>query len=442
MTSDMTKGSPLRLIAAFAVPMLVGNIFQQVYNFVDTYVVGRFVGDTALAAVGATSGLAGILVSFVMGFTSGAGIIISQYIGALKYDGMKRTVTALGYIVLIMSLVITAVGLIFSKPLLSLLSTPDEIIDSSAGYIKVIFAFVLSSAVYNATSAVLRSLGDSRTPLAALIISSFVNVALDLLFVAVFRWGIPGAAVATGIAQIVSAVFNIIVMYTRRRELNLESISIKPDKMSALRIIKTGLPAALESCLLSLGGLSVQKLVNSFGSATIAAYTAATKIDSIAIAPVVSVGSAISVFTGQNMGAGKIDRIRKGLYQTMFSLIALCFVIAVLIVIFRRSLLGLFLSSEESIMIGSRYLVIVSVAYCVAAVMRSYLNLLRGAGDVNTSAIAGLSELGARIVFAYILVIPLGSTGIWLATPIAWSFGALIPVIRYYSGKWLSKKLV
>lgn len=442
MTADMTKGNPLRLIMAFAMPMLVGNIFQQAYNFVDAYVVGRFVGDNALAAVGATSGLAGILISLVMGFTSGAGIIISQYIGAEKYEGMKKTITSLAYIVFVMSLLITTVGMIFSRPLLILLATPENILDSSISYINVIFAFVLASAVYNATSAVLRSLGDSQTPLISLIISSVVNVGLDLVFVAIWRWGILGAAIATGIAQIVSAIFNMIVMYKRREMLKLRGMNTKFDRASAKKIIKTGLPAALESCLLSLGGLSVQRLVNSFGSTTIAAYTAATKIDSIAIAPVVSVGSAISVYTGQNVGADRIDRIRSGLYQTMLTLIGICIVIAVFIVIFRKSLLGLFLANDEAIVIGSRYLVIVSVAYCIAAVMRSYLNVLRGAGDVNTSAISGVTELVTRIIFAYILVIPFESTGIWLATPVAWGCGALIPVIRYYSGKWRSKKLV
>lgn len=442
MTADMTKGSPLRLIMTFALPMLVGNIFQQVYNFVDVYVVGRFVGDNALAAVGATSGLVSILISLVMGFTSGAGIIISQYIGAAKYDGMRKTIATLAYIVVIMSIFITAVGLIFSRSFLVMLSTPEDIIAGSSDYIKVIFSFVLASAVYNASSAILRSLGDSRTPLISLIISSVINIGLDLLFVTVFRWGIPGAAIATGIAQIASAVFNLFVMFKRRFELRLENMSFHFDKSSAKNIVKTGLPAALESCLLSLGSLSVQRLVNSFGSTTIAAYTAATKIDSIAIAPVVSIGGAISVYTGQNIGADKIDRIRQGLYKTMFTLIGICIVIAIFIVIFRKRLLGMFLSNEDAIVIGANYLIIVSVAYCIAAVMRSYLNLLRGAGDVNISAISGVTELIARIIFAYILVIPFGSTGIWLATPIAWGCGAAIPVIRYYSGKWLTKKLV
>ena len=234
-------------------------------------------------------------------------------------------------------------------------------------------------------------------------------------------------------------------MIRHRRQLNLEGINFQTTKRAIKRIFQTGIPSALESCLISLGTMSVQRLVNSFGAMTMAGYTAAVKIDSIAIAPIVSVGSALSVFSGQNIGANQMDRIKKGMYQTLASLIGICIVIAAGIVLFRNQLLGLFLDktqAAEAIAIGSKYLTIVCVAYIVAAVMRTYLNVLRGAGDVNTSAVAGILELIGRIIFAYILVRPLGSTGIWIATPLAWAMGASVPVIRYYSGKWINKKLV
>jgi putative MATE family efflux protein len=288
-------------------------------------------------------------------------------------------------------------------------------------------------------------LGDSKTPLYALIISSILNVLLDLLFVVVFNWGVAGAGIATIIAQAVSAVFCIIHMVRRRHELNLAGLTLRTNKNIIKIIIKAGLPGAIESCLISLGTMSVQRLVNSFGASAMAAYTASTKIDSIAIAPVVSVANAISVYTGQNMGAGNIDRIKKGLYQSLGLLICACIVIASLIVIFRYQLLGIFLDSataQEAIEIGGQYLTIVCVAYIVAAIMRSYLNVLRGAGDVNVSAVSGLTELSGRIIFAYLLVRPLGVIGIWVATPIAWAMGAAVPLIRYYSGKWMTKKLI
>lgn len=445
MIYDMTKGNPLKIILSFSVPMLIGNIFQQVYNFVDAAVVGRFVGAQSLAAVGSTGTLLSVMVCLMMGLTNGAGIIISQCFGSRQFEEMRRTVTGLIYIVVSLSVVTSLAGVIFSRPILLLLNTPESVIDEAVRYINIIFAFTIGTAMYNASGAVLRNLGDSKTPLYALMLSSLINVALDLLFVVVFKAGVAGAAAATVIAQIVSAVFCIVHIVRYREQLNLDKISYKTTKLSIARIFRTGIPAALESCLISLGTMSVQRLVNSFGAMTMAAYTAAVKIDSIAIAPIISIGTSLSVFTGQNMGAGRLDRIKQGLYQTLMSLVAICVVLAVIIVLFRHRLLGLFLDkteAAEAIVTGSRYLTIVCVAYIVAAVMRTYLNLLRGAGDVNTSAVSGILELTGRIMFAYILVNYFGSTGIWIATPLAWAMGAAVPVIRYYSGKWKTKKLV
>lgn len=445
MVNDMTKGNPLKLIISFAVPMLIGNVFQQVYNFVDAAVVGRFVGANALAAIGATGGIFGVLISWMMGLTGGGGIIISQCFGMGDFKKMRRTVTGLIYIVAVMSVIIAFLGVMFSRAMLLALGTPESVLPDAVQYTRIMFMFVAGMAFYNLSSSVLRSLGDSKTPLYALIIASMLNVLLDLLFVVVFKAGVTGAGIATIIAQTLSAVYCVVHMVKRRKELNLENIPVKTDRKILKTIIRAGLPGAFESCMISLGGMSVQRLVNSFGAAAMAAYTASTKIDSVAIAPIISVANAISVYTGQNMGAGNVKRIKKGLYQSLGLLIGVCVVITSLIVIFRYRLLGLFLDAsqaQEAIEIGSQYLTIVCVAYIVAACMRSYLNVLRGAGDVNTSAVAGMTELIGRIIFAYILVRPFGVTGIWIATPIAWSMGAIVPIVRYYSGKWMSKRLV
>ncbi|MGN0148772.1 MAG: MATE family efflux transporter [Clostridia bacterium] len=445
MVNDMTKGNPLKLIISFAVPMLIGNVFQQVYNFVDAAVVGRFVGANALAAIGATGGIFGVLISWMMGLTGGGGIIISQCFGMGDFKKMRRTVTGLIYIVAVMSVIIAFLGVMFSRAMLLALGTPEGVLPDAVQYTRIMFMFVAGMAFYNLSSSVLRSLGDSKTPLYALIIASVLNVLLDLLFVVVFKAGVTGAGIATIIAQTLSAVYCVVHMVKRRKELNLENMPVKTDRKILKTIIRAGLPGAFESCMISLGGMSVQRLVNSFGAAAMAAYTASTKIDSVAIAPIISVANAISVYTGQNMGAGNVKRIKKGLYQSLGLLIGVCVVITSLIVIFRYQLLGLFLDAsqaQEAIEIGSQYLTIVCVAYIVAACMRSYLNVLRGAGDVNTSAVAGMTELIGRIIFAYILVRPFGVTGIWIATPIAWSMGAIVPIVRYYSGKWMSKRLV
>ncbi|MCH5209545.1 MAG: MATE family efflux transporter [Oscillospiraceae bacterium] len=445
MIYDMTNGSPLKMILSFSVPMLIGNIFQQIYNFVDAAVVGKFVGAESLAAVGATSTMMTLAICFMMGMTNGAGIIISQCFGKRSFGELKKTVTSLIYIVIILSVLTSAAGIILARPVLRILNTPERIIDESVKYIRIIFTFMTGTAAYNASGAALRSLGDSRTPLYALIISALLNVALDLLFVVFFKMGVAGAAAATVIAQIISAVFCISHIIRYRKQLNLDGLPRRADKRTVIKIFRTGLPAALESCLIALGTMSVQRLVNSFGPMTIAAYTASTRIDSIAIMPVISIGMSLSVFAGQNMGAGNIDRIKKGLYHTLFALIGICATLAAVIVIFRTRLLGMFLDinvAARAIEVGGRYLTIVCTAYIVAAIMRTYLNVLRGAGDVNTSAVSGITELIARIIFAYILVRPFGSTGIWMATPLAWAAGAVVPVVRYYSGKWKEKRLV
>lgn len=445
MVSNMTEGRPLRLILGFALPMLVGNIFQQVYNVVDASVVGHCVGPNALAAVGATGGVTMFLVALMMGLTNGAGIIIAQCFGSKNFISMKKAVVALIYIVGVLTVVTSVAGVFFSESVLKVLGTPPEVLAEAKGYMQVQFAFMAGTALYNTCGAILRSIGDSKTPLYVLIIASVINVALDLLFVVKFHWGVVGAAYATVISQSFSAVLCAFYIFHRRRQLNLDGLAWRVNGIMVKKIFQTGIPAALESCLISLGTMSVQSLVNSFGAMTIAAYTAATRIDAIAIAPIVSVGSALSVFTGQNIGAGKIERIKKGLKQTLGVMLVVCAVLAVGILIFKRQLLSLFLNpaeAAEAIQIGSTYLSIIGIAYMIAAVMRSYLNVIRGAGDVNSSALAGIMELGGRILFAYLLVRPFGATGIWIATPLAWAMGASVPVIRYYSGKWKTKKLV
>lgn len=445
MVYNMTKGNPLKLILSFAVPMLIGNIFQQVYNFVDAAVVGRFVSAEALAAVGATGTLMAIANCLMMGLTNGAGIIISQCLGARNYVELRKTVTGLIYIVTVISVITSVIGIIAVHPVLEFLSTPQNIMGDALTYINIIFIFLIGTAIYNAAGSVLRNLGDSRTPLLALILAAVINVGLDLLFVIVFDMGVAGAAYATVISQFVSAAYCVLHIYRYREQLNLIGMTAHTSRAVLAKIFRTGLPAALESCLISLGTMSVQRLVNSCGDMTIAAYTAATRIDGIAISPVISIGTALSVFTGQNMGADDFGRIRKGLYQTLAALVGICAVLATLIVIFRVQLLGMFIDAKcapIAIYIGGQYLTIVCFAYIVAAIMRTYLNVLRGAGDVNTSALSGVLELTGRIVFAYLLVRPLGATGIWIATPLAWATGAVVPVVRYYSGKWKTKKLV
>jgi len=408
--------------------------------------VGRYVSADALASVGAAGSTVLLLISLLMGLTNGASIIISQYFGSERYDDMKKTVTALIYITIFLSAVITVIGITGADYILIMLNTPGEIIEDAGAYLKILFGGVVTMAVYNSCSAFLRSVGDSKTPLYMLIAASVFNVGLDLLFVIKFNMGVKGVGYATVIAQSISAIGSLIYLIRNKKRLYIESIPKLPEKEMIFKIIKIGVPTALQSSLIAIGSMSVQSLVNSFGSATIAAYTAANKIDSMAIQPIVSIGTAMSVFTGQNIGAKNFERITKGLKQVLICMIGLSVFLAVIIVSFRTHILTIFLDPAkdiESINIASKYLCIIAAAYVSASVMQSFINVLRGAGDVNFSMTAGIVELAVRIVFAYLLVHFMRTqTAVWIATPIAWVSACILTVIRYFSGKWKSKPVM
>ncbi|MBQ9766356.1 MAG: MATE family efflux transporter [Lachnospiraceae bacterium] len=446
MVKDMTQGNPLKLILGFAVPMLIGNIFQQIYNLVDAAVVGRYVGENALAAVGSTGSMLFFLVAFVGGLSGGAGIIIAQYFGSKRYDSLKKTVVALFYITTILTAVSMLIGNLGLDFFLKVLEVPVEnnVRADAKSYMNIMFKFIFGMTAFNALASILRSVGDSKTPLYALSVASVLNIGLDLLFVIKFDMGVEGVAYATIIAQLASAFICFIQLIRHRKEMYLTDIEWKPDMRIVWLIIKTGIPSAFQSCMISLGGMSVQRLVNAAGSSAIAAYTASTKIDTIAIQVIVSIGMSLSVFAGQNVGIGDYDRIKKALKQTLIVMVGASAAIAIIVLFTKSFLLTIFLdpsTAGEAMKIGETYLSIIGVAYVIAGIMQSYQNVIRGAGDVEICMVAGLAELGARILFAYLLVGPLGITGIWLATPLSWGCGCIIPVVRYYSGKWKLKRI-
>ncbi len=439
---DMTAGTPITAIILFALPMLAGNIFQQLYNFVDTTVVGKFVGADALAAVGTTGSMNALLICIAMGLSNGAGIIISQCFGAHRYDEMKKAVSAMFYVVISVGLVITAAGVFLARPAMRLLGVPEDILEMSVLYMRIVFGFCLTNILYNALSAILRSIGDSKTPLYMLIVSSIINVVLDLVFVLRFHMGVAGVAYATIIAQAVSALLCAVYIIRHRQQLYLDGLPKRPPRYMVVKIFKIGLPAAMQSAMISLGGISVQGLINSFGTGAMAAYTASSKIDSLSIQILCSLAAALSVYCGQNMGAGNIARIRSGLRQTLAVMVPVCAALAMVMLIFKRQILGIFLDASaaaESIEIGCVYLSIIGIGYIIAGIMQSYQNLLRGCGDVNVCVAAGIAELCVRVGASYLFVRFWGLTGVFIAIPVSWLCGCLIPVIRYYSGKWQYK---
>jgi putative MATE family efflux protein len=441
----MTAGSPAKLIIGFAIPMLIGNIFQQIYNVVDTLIVGRYLGEEALAGVGSTGTLTGFLLAFVIGLCNGAGLVVAQCFGCHDNNKMKKAIISLIWVAGVMTVVVAVVGIVGAQVFLRILSVPENVLGYSVTYLKIIYTFVLGNIAYNGAASILRSTGDSKTPLYSLICSSLLNVVLDIFFIVVCNLGVSGVAYATVISQHLSAVICIAYLFAKRKTIGLDNLGLKSDKASSILIIKTGFPSAFQSCMISLGGMSVQRLINSYGASVMAAYVAANRIDSVAIQVIVSIGTALSVFTGQNMGNNDFKRIHEGLRKTLGMMMAASISIAIIVLVFRFKLMGLFLDSEassEAVEIGATYLSIIGIAYVIAGIMQSYQNVIRGSGDVNTCMVAGLTELSGRIVFAYLLSSIIGVTGIWIATPLSWSCGCVIPVVRYYSGKWKGKRLV
>lgn len=444
MVKDMTTGNPMKLILGFALPMLIGNIFQQLYNLVDTIIVGKFLGADALAGVGTTGSIIFFMTSLVIGLSNGAGIIIAQCFGSKNYERMKKVITALLYISGIFTLLLSVAGNLLSSVFLNLLSVPDNLKGYSLDYLSILFTYIVGTIAFNVGATILRSLGDSKTPLYYLIVASIINIILDIVLIRYTGLGVKGAAYATVISQITSAFLCFRHIWHYRDLLNLADLPKLPNKNMIVLIFHTGIPSAFQSSAISIGGMSVQRLINSFGDAVMAATAAASKIDSIAIQIVLSIGASLSVFSSQNIGMGNFERIRSGLRRTLVLMLTSCVAIAVIVFIFKEKLMAIFLDAtkaQESIQIGAQYLSIIGIAYVIAGIMQSYQNLIRGAGDVNICMVAGLTELSARIVFAYLLAHYIGVTGIFIATPISWACGCIIPVMRYYSGKWKLKRL-
>ena len=373
------------------------------------------------------------------------GILVAQCFGVGNFSDMRRAVTSIIWIAGILTTVVMLIGVFACPFFLRLLSVPEDVIDYSVTYMRILLLFTGGSVAYNGASAVLRSLGDSKTPLTALIIASVINILLDLLLIVVIPLKVAGAAIATVIAQHVSAGYCLFYLYKKREEFGLVGILTKPDRDMTVKIFQIGVPTAFQSCLISIGSMSVQRLINSFGTSVMAGYTAAAKIDSIAIQVITSLGSALSVFTSQNIGNRQFKRIREGLHCTLFMSIVSALIIAATAMLCGQQLMRLFLGTDQSqdaVTVGAQYLTVMGIAYLICAVMQSYQNIIRGAGDANTCMIAGFTELAGRITFAYLLAPHLGEMGIWIATPLSWGCGCVVPVFRYYSGKWKNKALV
>lgn len=445
MAKDMTVGKPGRTLFFFAVPMVLGNLFQQFYNIVDSIIVGNFVGADALAAVGASASITFLFVAVATGMSIGSSVIISQYFGAKRFAEMKTAIQTVQTAAAVIALFLMAVGILGTDGILRFMNTPKGIFRDASLYLKIYLGGLLFLFLYNMLTASFNAIGDSKSPLVFLAFSSVCNIVLDLYFVAELDMGVAGAALATDISQALSVVISFIWLRLRLRKMNIEGESRIFDARIFGVICKVAIPSMLQQSMVSIGIFLVQRLVNGYGETVMAGFAAATKIDSIAILPMVNVGSAVSTFTAQNIGGDKPERVKKGFHAGLLMSAFIGAAVTVILLLFSETFVGTFMDSEsnqEAIRTGVEYLHVVGLFYALMGIMNSCGGVLRGAGDIVWFLMLTLINLGSRVVLAYTMTPLLGAKAIWWSIPIGWGIGFLIGFFRYRSGKWQRSKLI
>jgi len=440
---NLTEGNSGSLIFKFAIPMLIGNVFQQLYNVVDSIIVGRYLGKQALAAVGASFPLIFMMISFVVGVAIGTTIIISQYFGAKDIKMVKRSIETMYVFLFFASITVTILGISLSGPIFRLINLPEDVMPQAITYFNVYLTGTVFFFGFNGISSVLRGLGDSKTPLYFLVFSTVMNVILVWLFVAVFKWGVAGSAWATVIAQ-AGAFFTGIIYLNRTHEIvKLNSLKLVFDRAIFRKSIMIGLPTGLQQTFVSMGMLAVTRIVNGFGTDAIAAYSVAMRLDSLAGMPAMNFGAALSTFVGQNLGANKPERVKQGFKATFMMSGALALLTSLFVIVFRQQLMHLFTDDVAVIAIGAEYLVIVSSFYIFFSAMFVIGGVMRGAGDTLIPMFITLFALWViRIPAAWILSRYFGVDGIWWSIPVAWFIGMTLSYMYYLKGNWKTKVVV
>lgn len=434
-TLNMTTGSPIRLLIRFAIPLLIGNLFQQAYSLTDSIIVGQFLGAHALAAVGATHSVTFLFFSICNGISSGAGIVTSQFFGADSEEKTKSSIANSAYIMLMAALVMGTAAFLAAPSILEFLGTPAEILPHSLSYIRMTCIGVPLVAVYNYSAAMLRALGDSRTPLYFLICSAFLNICLDLLFVTVFDMGVFGAALATVIAQMTSGVGCMIFAIKTNSYFRLSQEDLQVNFPVIGKIIRIGVPLALQWSLIAVSTSALQRFVNSFGPDAMAAFTSTNRIEQLVHMPYGSISNALATYAGQNYGARNISRVKQGLKQGM---ILACILSGAMFVVFQllnRPIIGMFVSEPAVIEIGARGLRVTSCFYLSLGAIYVSRGLLNGVGDAMFAFINGIVEVICRICIPMVLValIPdIGRIAIWWTTCLTWTGGAIFCLLRYW----------
>ena len=451
---NMLTDSEGRSLFFFALPMILGNLFQQFYSTADSIIVGQFVGEKALAAVGASYALTTVFIMIAIGGGIGASVITSQYLGAALYQRMKTSVNTALLSFLAVSVLLGGIGLIFSRSILISLNTPDNVLAEAVLYLKIYFTGLPFLFMYNILSSIFNALGNSKTPLYLLIFSSLLNIVMDLVLVGGFGLGVAGAAAATVFAQGLSALISFcLLMKSLKTYESGKTGSEMPDKpRTALfdvqmfgNMVKVAIPSMVQQSIVSIGMLLVQSVVNGFGSSVLAGYTAGMRIESICVVPMIASGNAVSTFTAQNLGAGQVERVKKGYLAAVKMVAAFAVIICLSLTFFHEYIIKSFLetgSEAAAFETGNSYLTFIAFFFVFLGLKAITDGVLRGAGDVVVFTLANLINLGIRVAAAFTLAPLIGVQGVWFAVPMGWASNYLISLVRYLSGKWSRKKLI
>lgn len=446
MRIDFTQGNVERKLWAFSIPMLVSVMFQQIYNIADSMIAGRFAGEDALAAVGASYPITMLFIAVAMGSNIGCSVVISQAFGARDYVRMKTAVTTTYIACAVLSVVLSVAGFLTSGPLLRMIQTPENIFADGQLYLNIYIGGVTFLFLYNICTGIFNAMGDSRTPLIFLIFSSVGNIILDLWFVIGFKAGVAGVAWATFIAQGVSSLLSLLVLVLRLRQIPTEGKVPLFSGMMLRKIVVVAVPSILQQSFISVGNMFIQTLVNGFGSAVIAGYSAAIKLNTFAITSFTTLASGLSTFVAQNVGAGQLDRVRRGFVAGVVMAVCVAAPFFVAYFFFSGPMVEMFMEnggSAEALLAGQTFLRIVAPFYFVILIKLMADGVLRGSGAMSWFMVATFTDLVLRVVLAYVLSIPfgMGSVGIWSSWPIGWTVSAVMSLVFYIAGVWKRKAL-
>lgn len=440
-TLNMTEGNAVSLLIRFSIPMLIGNVFQQLYNLVDSIIVGQYIGEEALAAVGNTGSVGFLFFALCNGLGNGGGIITAQQFGAGKEDEVKKSIVNSGYILMIGSILMGILAAVVAKPLFIFMDTKEHLMGDTMTYMYMQCIGLPLVAIYNHSSSMLRALGDSKTPLYFLIFASILNVGLDFLFVAVIPWGVFGAALATMIAQVIAGVGCLIYAICNNPYFKMKPAHFKPQGYIIWQSIRLGVPLSLQFSLIAISCMALQKVVNGYDAAVMAAFTATSRVEQLLHQPYQTLSASLATYSGQNLGAGKPERIRLGFRKSMVMMIIFSLAMLPVMQLCGTFIIRMFVSGPDVIRYGATALQITSLFYITLGTIYMTRGVLNGVGDAAFAMINGIVEVIGRITIPVLMTaIPfIGVWGIWWATGVTWLISAAFCVLRYYT--WTRKKM-